>query len=537
MTYLAILCAMLFSFPSTFGGKGIYRVKCADIEWLLGERAILLLNADAEGFRYDYGDTIKDYGSGRIGISYVPTNWVETYLLWRVHGVGEAKLPLTETEGEGDLGDVGLGGKLVLKKIKNSYLGGDLSIDLPVGREGYSNNSFIIYPKILTTIDFGDWWRLFPIRGHLNLGIPLGRQGLSENFPITFGMAGELSSRFFSYFMELDRNHERDWNWRFSPGIRVHPFYRISLIAAIDFGLTSKYRLLGANLGLSFNSSLTKEREVMPTGNIAGEIRDKNTVLPIEARIKILELDETVSSHKEYGVYKIIGLPSGIYTLLVEAPNYKPETRMVVVQSNQTNLLNFTLLRSRVDYTGVVMDIQTARPIENASLNIEGKTQVSLLTKSDGTFGIGLIPGEYEIKVNKQNYTQAIRKIAIMEDQCDTIGLKPIEIIAEVPEGIVYFDLNDAYIRNDQRPVLDRIAEFLKGQPKVRCEIRGHTDPSGDIEYNQILSLARANSVMDYFVKVHGIEKERISTLAFSKTKLVREESGKSRRVEIFLIR
>jgi len=42
---------------------------------------------------------------------------------------------------------------------------------------------------------------------------------------------------------------------------------------------------------------------------------------------------------------------------------------------------------------------------------------------------------------------------------------------------------------------------------------------------------------MDYFVKVHGVEKERISTMAFSKTKLVKESPEKSRRVEIFLIK
>ncbi len=71
----------------------------------------------------------------------------------------------------------------------------------------------------------------------------------------------------------------------------------------------------------------------------------------------------------------------------------------------------------------------------------------------------------------------------------------------------------------------------------VGCELRGHTDPSGNMDYNQILSLARANSVKDYLVKVHGIEKDRIATLAFSKTKLVRERTELSWRVEIFLIK
>ena len=88
-----------------------------------------------------------------------------------------------------------------------------------------------------------------------------------------------------------------------------------------------------------------------------------------------------------------------------------------------------------------------------------------------------------------------------------------------------------------QKATLDELAEFLKTHPTMNCELRGHTDPSGNMDYNEVLSLARANSVKDYFVKVHGIEKNRLSTLAYSRTKLVKESPERSRRVEIFLIK
>lgn len=531
------LLLLLFTFPSTFGCKGIYRTKSADAEWLLEARSILVINVDAEAYRYDYDDTTYDYGSARIGIAYTPTKRIETYTLWRGHGQGSATLPFGESQFEGDIGDIDVGGKIVLKKIKNSYLGADLACTLPIGHDIYSNNGFIIYPKCLGTFDIGDYWRLFPVRWHLNVGIPLGRAGLSENFPVTFATAFELPSKIFTYFMELSRNHERDWNWRFSPGFRFHPFYRFSLTVAADLGLTEDYRLIGVNAGLSINSALTREREILPTGNIAGEIKDKNTKSPIEADIKILELEETVSSNREYGIYKIVGIPKGIYTLLVEAPDYATETRIVTVKQDETNELNFDLIRASITYTGLVLNNQTNQGIDSASVIIDGETKVSAQTDSYGTFSEILKPGEYEIKVNKQNHVQFIRKLFINADRFDTIMLKPIEAIAEVPEAIIYFDLDDANIRDDQRAVLDPIAEFLKSHPRVRCELRGHTDPSGNIDYNEILSLARANSVKDYLVKVHGVEKNRISTLAFSKTKLVKESPEKSRRVEIFLIK
>jgi outer membrane protein OmpA-like peptidoglycan-associated protein len=390
---------------------------------------------------------------------------------------------------------------------------------------------------LLGTIDISDYWRVLPLRGHLNIGIPLGRNDISGNFPVTQAVAFELPSKFFSYFIELSRNHERDWHWRFSPGLKFHPYYRFSLTVAGDLGLVQDYRLLGASVGLSINSSLTRVREILPTGNIAGKILDRNTDEPVEAQVKIIDLDEAISSDRTYGVYKITGLPQGVYTLSVNAPNYAPQTKVVAVETNKTNLLDFALDRSLAAYGGVVLNTQTKAPITNASIDIIGKTETRIYTDSEGTFSELLIPGEYEVKVNKQNYAQSITHTFIAEDRYDTVMLKPIEIVAETPEAIVYFDLDDANVRTDQKETLDRIAEFLKDHPKIGCELRGHTDPSGNIEYNQILSLARANSVKDYFVKVHGVEKERIATLAFSKTKLVKESPEMSRRVEIFLIR
>lgn len=531
---------LIISFPSTYGGKGIYRVKSADLDWLLGARSILILNTDAEGYRYDYRDSTIDFGEGRVGIGYVPTNYLEVYTLWRAQGHGNARLPINTSDFSGDLGDTDLGLKLILKKIRNSYFGTDATLTLPTGRQIYSNERLIFYPKFLMTFDLADIWSMLPLRSHLNLGTPLGRADLSEHFPITFGFAWELPSKFFTHFMELTRNHQRDWNWRLSPGLKFHPWHRFCLTVAVDFGLSEEMWLIGANAGLSINSSLLREREIVPTGNIAGEVRDKNTNKPLKAKITVIEINEVVECSPDYGVYKLIGLPAGIYTLKVDCPYYTTETRVLALEANQSLIANFNLTRSQVSLEGVVRDLKTEQPLSDVSINITGPVNTMLISDSTGLFSTTLIPGDYEISANKLNYTQFKTKVLITEDRKEAILLKPIEVaeeIKETPEAIIYFDFDDANIREDQKPELDRIAEFLKNHPGVRCELRGHTDSRGNINYNQILSLARANSAMDYLVKVHGIEKERISTMAFSKTKLIKESPEKSRRVEIFLIR
>lgn len=529
---------VLMAFPSTFGGKGLYRVKGADTEWLLNDQSVLSVNIDAEGYRYDYTDvdTFIDYGSGRIGIGYTPVQNFEGYTLWRVHGVGHTTQPIGDSDWEGDLGDLDIGGKFRFSKFRNSFLSTDLSLTLPIGRAGYTNDRLIVYPKLLATFDLGDYWRLIPVRANINIGVPLGRQGLSDHFPITGGFGLDLHSRFFTYFLEISRNHERDWNWRFTPGIKFHFFYRLCLTVAADLGLTTDYRLLGVNAGLAINSSLTKEREIMPNGIIAGEIRDRSSEEPLMATLVILELDEPVAADPN-GVYKFYGIPRGVYTLKVSSPNYTAETKVVNVESDRTTLVDFRLSRYQAVYQGVVVDAQTGGPVNQATVRLDGKTPVELATGADGRFNAILLPGAYDLKVNKENYALYTGQFEIRQDREDTIRLKLIEVVSEVPEAIVYFDFSDATVRDDQKATIDPIAEFLKSHPRVKCELRGHTDPVGDIQYNEILSLARANSVKDYLVKVHGIEKERISTMAFSKTKLIKGNAEQSRRVEIFLIK
>jgi outer membrane protein OmpA-like peptidoglycan-associated protein len=209
----------------------------------------------------------------------------------------------------------------------------------------------------------------------------------------------------------------------------------------------------------------------------------------------------------------------------------------VNVESDRTTLADFRLSRYQAVYQGVVVDAQTDEPVDRATVRLDGRTPLELTTAADGRFNAILLPGPYELRVNKESYALFTGQLDIRQDRTDTIRLKPVEVVAEVPEAIVFFDFSDATVRDDQKATVDPIAEFLKSHPRVKCELRGHTDPVGDIQYNEILSLARANSVKDYLVKVHGVEKERISTMAFSKTKLIKGSDEQSRRVEIFLIK
>ena len=61
----------------------------------------------------------------------------------------------------------------------------------------------------------------------------------------------------------------------------------------------------------------------------------------------------------------------------------------------------------------------------------------------------------------------------------------------------IYFDHDKATIRAESKPTLAAIAEYLKGRAAERFFVVGHTDGTGDYDYNISLSRDRANAVVD----------------------------------------
>lgn len=101
----------------------------------------------------------------------------------------------------------------------------------------------------------------------------------------------------------------------------------------------------------------------------------------------------------------------------------------------------------------------------------------------------------------------------------------------------VNFDFNSAEIGPASRPVLDQAADLLKENPSVDVRVEGHTDAIGSEEYNQALSVRRAEAVYRYLVN-RGVDPERFTVEGFGKSRPIASndtESGRAqnRRVEL----
>ncbi len=110
---------------------------------------------------------------------------------------------------------------------------------------------------------------------------------------------------------------------------------------------------------------------------------------------------------------------------------------------------------------------------------------------------------------------------------------KPPPIAAELPKPIppslavgktyrienIYYDFDKWNIRKDAEHSLDSLISILKEYP-VSVEIGSHTDCRGSVEYNELLSQRRAESVVNYLIK-QGIDPSRLTARGYGKSQLI----------------
>lgn len=91
--------------------------------------------------------------------------------------------------------------------------------------------------------------------------------------------------------------------------------------------------------------------------------------------------------------------------------------------------------------------------------------------------------------------------------------------VGEVIELEILYDLDKTTIRPDAAHVLNGLVAYMKKNPNVKVELGAHTDVRGSDNYNERLSLGRAESVVDYLAR-HGISRNRLVAVGFGEKDL-----------------
>ena len=102
----------------------------------------------------------------------------------------------------------------------------------------------------------------------------------------------------------------------------------------------------------------------------------------------------------------------------------------------------------------------------------------------------------------------------------------------------VYFDHDSAKIREKSEPTIKEIANLLDNNPQLKLYVVGHTDSTGDLDYNMNLSENRAKALVERLVSKYGIDAERlepagVGPLTPAATNDTEEGRAKNRRVEL----
>jgi peptidoglycan-associated lipoprotein len=90
------------------------------------------------------------------------------------------------------------------------------------------------------------------------------------------------------------------------------------------------------------------------------------------------------------------------------------------------------------------------------------------------------------------------------------------EDLAATAGDRVYFVTDSASVGADQRPVLQRQAQWLAQYRQVQAVIEGHADERGTREYNLALGQRRANAARDLLVG-NGVAGSRLRTVSYGK--------------------
>jgi OOP family OmpA-OmpF porin len=154
----------------------------------------------------------------------------------------------------------------------------------------------------------------------------------------------------------------------------------------------------------------------------------------------------------------------------------------------------------------------------------------------DLTFGTGALKPELEAaRAQREQERTQQAAAAISVEGCET----RLTVMGEA--NAVYFDTGSAVLDPQSAPMLDNGADIANRCPSVKFSVEGHTDSVGNKRSNQILSEARARSVVDYLA-TKGVAAVRIQAAGFGDTRPVASNSNeggraKNRRIEFKVLK
>lgn len=159
-----------------------------------------------------------------------------------------------------------------------------------------------------------------------------------------------------------------------------------------------------------------------------------------------------------------------------------------------------------------------------------------------------------EFKIKSRSYYRKFRgrnlpdKIKLTGDLQQKLNKPDSKVtVRAVENGVsislpdVFFTTDSAKLSGDAKDELEQIGKMIKENGAKQIRVRGHTDSTGDAEYNQKLSEKRAETVADFLLDRAELNQDSVSFDGRGSKEPVAENGtadgrAKNRRVEIILL-
>lgn len=156
----------------------------------------------------------------------------------------------------------------------------------------------------------------------------------------------------------------------------------------------------------------------------------------------------------------------------------------------------------------------------------------TIRTNSDGKYEFDATCGKtYSVRAEKDKYETKEEKIVISTIAGKTElplqlekRIKLIEVGTDLAKTlnipVIYFDLDKSFIRKEAAFELEKVLAVMQEYPKMKIDVRSHTDSRQTAKYNIALSDRRAKSSIAWLIK-NGISPDRLTGKGYGESQLV----------------
>jgi outer membrane protein OmpA-like peptidoglycan-associated protein len=251
----------------------------------------------------------------------------------------------------------------------------------------------------------------------------------------------------------------------------------------------------------------------------------------------------------------MITIPEGIKNVdqvASKLPIEQPKDTTAAVTVPDTNVKPIVTPTKKdlkaLKYIVTVVDAGDKTPID-AKIRLQGSKDnviVPMQNQGPGVYQFSITnanPKDYRLSVEANGYVFVNQTFKLDGASTEertvnrTVELRKIAVGVSSILRNIYFDFDKATFKTESYTELNKLEAMLAQNSGMMVEIAGHTDAIGTKEYNQDLSLRRAQAVKNYLTK-KGINARRIKPVGYGKSKPLAsnddEQGGRelNRRVE-----